>query len=821
MPIRRNQKNRKLGQLLSILPSGTGVASIPSVICLANLFPAEFVGNYICMHSDATAHGPGSTGFAAVGSPVTQSLRTNLNGSNCGATTGQRLNGTADAFATDPVVLSTGSQSACVFFSTNSIGTGKQLMAKDVNGANSRSFVLSLNAAGQVLVQVLKSDASATSVTSIDLSPVTPRANHFASYTYEYVADGTSKIRIYLDGVVSSNISDAAVGPMQQGSTPLAVGRRYYAANYDWLDGRVGAAIYTEKVLSAATIATMSQICLGQVKGSRGEAITYTRAGTMTLPTPDGGAHTLQPNRIPVVNGGILIEPAGSNICLQSEAFATTWGVGNFIVAAPTVTTNLAVAPDGTLTADRVQIPAIAPGEASRLGQTVTTTAAPHTFSVWIKSHDGVSSGTTQLNTWVAGDGSGGTVVAVNYTGTWSRVSLTKTTTAAPQHFFIGAGENAYMPPSTLAAADIDLWGAQIEASPVATSYMRSGASAGTRSAPVCTVANPLVNAGVDPAATNIIKQSQTFGTTWTKNAALDTLTENAVVAPDGTTTADQLTDSVTLTSHQLYQLSTTGATTYTASVYAKAGTAAWVAIGDTAFAHLASFNVSTGAVGSVVGAGTTSTITPAGNGFYRITMTAPLAAATYMSVVMGDSQANVESGGYSGTGKTVAFWGFQLETGSVATRYIPTTTAAVARAAYAPYEWSIGATVDIARTSTSVADANILDIGSYGFANSTRLDFNGTSGWPRFDTVDATSVMLSEYSIEVLPAHFSILGTMKGPNPYIWIDGKQRAKNDTISGNIMSQPATMYIGYAHASPDNLYLNGIISNIRVKNKREG
>jgi hypothetical protein len=52
-------------------------------------------------------------------------------------------------------------------------------------------------------------------------------------------------------------------------------------------------------------------------------------------------------------------------------------------------------------------------------------------------------------------------------------------------------------------------------------------------------------------AATNLVRQSQTFGS-WAVTAA--TITENAQVAPDGTLTADTLTDNATNAEHRALQ---------------------------------------------------------------------------------------------------------------------------------------------------------------------------------------------------------------------------------------------------------------------------
>ena len=79
---------------------------------------------------------------------------------------------------------------------------------------------------------------------------------------------------------------------------------------------------------------------------------------------------------------GYSAEGARTNLCLQSNAFTTTWG----IISAPTITQNV-VGPDGatsawTLTDDS--------GIASEgIAQSILLTAAAHTFSVFVKKTTG------------------------------------------------------------------------------------------------------------------------------------------------------------------------------------------------------------------------------------------------------------------------------------------------------------------------------------------------------------------------------------------------------------------------------------------------
>jgi hypothetical protein len=156
------------------------------------------------------------------------------------------------------------------------------------------------------------------------------------------------------------------------------------------------------------------------------------------------------------------------------------------------------------------------------------------------------------------------------------------------------------------------------------------------------------------------------------------TRSANTTIAPNGTTTADTLTGSSGANAVLFPVASVTAsATSYTASCYVKAGSAAWLVLsiwaGSGTNGINAWFNLQTGAVGSnSVTAGytfTSATSTNVGDGWYRITVTGTVpAAAIFWSLRMVDGD---NAFVYTNTvGDTVNIWGAQLETGSTATAY-------------------------------------------------------------------------------------------------------------------------------------------------------
>jgi hypothetical protein len=181
----------------------------------------------------------------------------------------------------------------------------------------------------------------------------------------------------------------------------------------------------------------------------------------------------------------------------------------------------------------------------------------------------------------------------------------------------------------------------------------------------------------VEPQRTNLVTYSEQFDdASWSK--VNSSVTANADISPDGYTNADRIYDNAASGQHRVGKnISVVSGTTYTFSVFAKKGSLRYCYLLTTA--GVASdryyFDLQDGV--SITAGGK---IEDYGSGWYRISAQVT-AAATDNKLFAFNLTDSPSSPTYSGTGTGYhMIYGYQVEAGSYATSYIPTTSASVTR---------------------------------------------------------------------------------------------------------------------------------------------
>jgi hypothetical protein len=283
----------------------------------------------------------------------------------------------------------------------------------------------------------------------------------------------------------------------------------------------------------------------------------------------------------------------------------------------------------------------------------------------------------------------------------------------------------------------------------------------------------------VEPAATNLLLRSEEFDdASWAKTNT--TITANTTISPDGSQNADTM--DVVDGNSRITQTLSLGAGTYTISAYVRV--LSTTTAGQLRFAPVVD--------GSNVNSFFTVT-----SGWQRFTQTFTAVSGVTSVALRG------AAGEFVGT---IAVYGFQLETGSVATSYIPTTSAAVTRNAdvisktgvsgfIGQTEGTIYAEIDVQRLLGSVS-RGILAISDGTVLNRVQFLFTAAAANTIRLILDNSNALTLSLALSTTGIYKLAVGYTQGGTASFFINGTQVGSDASI-GSFTNALSVVEVGSA------------------------
>ena len=374
------------------------------------------------------------------------------------------------------------------------------------------------------------------------------------------------------------------------------------------------------------------------------------------------------------VNSAGLVEVCPWNLCTYSEQFQNAdWlGGGN---GKPTMTDNFAEAPNGTMTASKME----AASDGYQLRQNNAQENTQMNLSVWLRTNTGTK--TIQLFMNNASTASQNITV----TTTWTRYEISGLVTT-----LAGSGRNGLNTLEALTSSNyILVWGFQLSVGLTAKPYFPT---TDRLNVPRLTYQNGgggCPSLLLEKQSTNLLTYSQDF-TQWTIIRA--SLGANTT-APNGVNDGYSIIANTTNDDHFVLQdVSVVNATVYSYTAFLKKGNKSWARLWNTSVGY-ADFDLENGVVGTQSSA--VGSIQSFGNGWYRCSI-------VYTANSTGNNSHRIytlngdNSRIFAGDGSTINLYmfGAQCEASSYPTSYIPTTSSSATRVADACYKTGISSLI-------------------------------------------------------------------------------------------------------------------------------
>lgn len=359
-----------------------------------------------------------------------------------------RLDGTGDYYDLGAVGSQTGSFSVSLSLAPTDLAVNYEVFGK-YDEVTSKGFTILVLNDGRILAVIR--DASSVAGTIFSTSTLVPGSWSVVTLAYEFVAAGTSKWRMVINGVAQTE-STGLVGPPTAVANSLFVGKST-ASGAPLKGNSRRASVWTGVAFSAAELLLVNASQTGLTLDKPAATVaTHTRVdSTLCCAFTESSCQWIGPNapciHAPTYSGslggaGLEVYSLGANLLAYSRPNdADTWVAYAPGHTAPTKTSNSADVTDpvGTNTATKVEFPAVGSGKISILvAPQVAQTAIPYTFGIWARTLSGT------FRTHLACYSSAYYAIKeIAVTSTWQRLTTTGTSPgSAAQSCHIGTDLN-------------------------------------------------------------------------------------------------------------------------------------------------------------------------------------------------------------------------------------------------------------------------------------------------------------------------------------------------------------------------------------------
>jgi hypothetical protein len=308
----------------------------------------------------------------------------------------------------------------------------------------------------------------------------------------------------------------------------------------------------------------------------------------------------------------------------------------------------------------------------------------------------------------------------------------------------------------------------------------------------------------VEPSGTNAFIQSQTLFTSHLVQNLTTSGYADVAISPDGTQNAEKFVPNTGSGNHGIADATSqtiTSGTTYTFSCFAKSdggtnfpfialsldSSTAWGATRN------AIFNVVSGTIHGSAPSGVTMRIENYGSGWYRFSATATAVGSVsgtfQYRIYVPNSSATLSYAAASGNTEGVFVWGAQLETGSFATSYIPTTAAAVTRNAdvinlsgavsgcIGQTEGTLYAEVDIRNiVPTQFCVPITISDGTSGPNNGALIEFSTSAAWRAQIRANSSQIFTIAGAASQPQGIYKVALGYKSGGSFLYVNGAQVA---------------------------------------------